>query len=59
MDPNCILINFSFHIFKNGFIQIKSDFNLKSSFLALDFGHKGQSGVLAQTRLKICLGEEN
>ena len=49
IDPNCIIINFSFHNFENGFGQIKSDFNFKSSFLALDFGHKGQCGVLAQT----------
>ena len=49
IDPNLIIINFSFHNLKNGFFQIKSDFNLKSSFLALDFGHKGQSGDLAQT----------
>ena len=49
IDPNCITTNFSFHNFKNGFYQIKSDFNLKSSFLVLDFGHKGQSGPLFQT----------
>ena len=49
IDPNSIIMNFSFHDFENGFFQIKSDFNLKSSFLALDFGHKYQSGVLAQT----------
>ena len=50
IDPNCFIINFSFPNFKNEFCQIKSDFNLKSSFLAVDFGHKGHSGVLAQTR---------
>ena len=60
IDPNCIIIDFSFHNFKNGFCQMKLDFNLNSSFLALYFGHKVQSGVLAQTRftsqncLKIC-----
>ena len=32
IDQNCIIINFSFHDFKNGFCQIKSDFNLKSFF---------------------------
>ena len=49
IDPNCIIINFTFHNFNSGFFQIKSDFNLKSFFLAPAFGHKGQSGVLAQT----------
>ena len=39
IDPNCIIINLSFQNFKNGFCQIKSDINLKSSFLMLDFGH--------------------
>ena len=48
-NPNCIIINASFHNFKIGGCQNKSDLNLKSSFLTLDFGHKGQSGVLAQT----------
>ena len=38
-----MLIKFSFHNFKNGFCQIKSDYNIKSFFLALDFGHKGHS----------------
>ena len=47
MDPNCIIIDFSFHNFKNRFFQIESDFNLKSSFSALYFGHKGQFRVLA------------
>ena len=45
IDPNCTMINFRFHYFKNGFSQIKSDFNLKSPFLALYVGHKGQSRV--------------
>ena len=49
IDPNCIKINLSFHNFKNKFRQIKSDLNLKSFFLTLDLGNKGQSGVLAQT----------
>ena len=49
MNPNCIIINLSFHNFKNWFWQNKTDWNLKSSFLTLDFGHTGQSGVLAQT----------
>ena len=44
-DPNCIEINWSFQNFKNGFCQNKSDLSLKPSFLMLDFGHKGQSGV--------------
>ena len=42
-------INLSFHNFTNGFCQIKLDLNLKSSFLPIDFGHKGQYRVLAQT----------
>ena len=49
IDPNYIIRNRSFNKLKNGFCQIKSDLNLKSSFLSLDFGHKGQSGALAQT----------
>ena len=49
IDPNCNKIILSFHNFINGFCQNKSDLNLKSSFLTLDFGHKGQSGFLAQT----------
>ena len=48
IDPNCIITNFCYHHFKNWFCQNKSDFNLKSSFLGLDFGHKGQSWVLAR-----------
>ena len=49
IDPNFIIINLTFHNFKNRFFQIKSDLNLKTYFLTIDFGHKGQSGVLAQT----------
>ena len=49
IDLNSIIINFSFHNFKIGFCPIKSDFNLRSSFLAVDFGHEGQSGALALT----------
>ena len=49
IDPNCSIITFCLPNFKNRFCQIKSDFNLKSSLLALEFGYKGQSGVLAQT----------
>ena len=49
IEPNCIIINLSFHNFKNGFCQNKSDLISKSSFFSLDFGHKGQSGVLTQT----------
>ena len=37
IDPNCILINLSFHNFKNVFCQIKSNLNLKSSFLTQKF----------------------
>ena len=48
-DPTCIKIKLSFHNFINRFYHIKSDLNLKSSFLTLDFGHKGQSGDIAQT----------
>ena len=28
IDPTCIMINFGFYSFKNGFCQNKSDFNL-------------------------------
>ena len=49
IEPNCIIINLSFHNFKNVFCQNKSDLISKSSFFSLDFGHKSQSGVLAQT----------
>ena len=37
INPNCIIINVSFNNFKNGFCHIKSDLNLKSSFLTLHF----------------------
>ena len=48
-DPNCIIINFSVYDFQNGFCLNKFDFNLNSCYLTLDFGHKGQYGVLAET----------
>ena len=46
IEPNFIIINLSFHNFKNVFCQNKSDLISKSSFFSLDFGHKSQSGVL-------------
>ena len=49
IDPNCTKKKLSFHYFNNRFFHIKLDFNLKSSFLTLDFSHKGQSRDLAQT----------
>ena len=49
IEPNCIIINLSFHNLKKVFCQTKSDLISKSSFFSLDFGHKSQPGVLAQT----------
>ena len=49
IETNSIIINFSFQNFKNVFCQNKSDLISKSSFFSLGFGHKSQSGVLAQT----------
>ena len=49
IEQNCIIINLNFHNFKNVFCPNKSDLISNSSFFSLDFGHKSQSGVLAQT----------
>ena len=49
IEPNCIIVNLSFHNFKNVFCQNKSDLISKSSVFPLDFSHKIQSGVLALT----------